>query len=47
MEDFKAKVEDSVIFKGEVTSCLSTNLSDYHANYSKEASVGAPGGQLL
>lgn len=33
--------------KGEVTQCLSTNLVDYHANYTREPHVGAPGGQLL
>ena len=47
LEDFKFKVEDSVIMKGEVTQCLSTNLVDYHANYTREPHVGAPGGQLL
>lgn len=33
--------------KGEVVTCLATNLLDIHGNYTKENYIGAPGGHIM
>jgi hypothetical protein len=47
LEKFKDEVDQHVIMKGEVVTCLHTNLVDINGHYSREGFIGAPGGHLM
>jgi len=47
LEKFKDEVDNFVIMKAEIVTCLQTNLVDVNGHYSKENFQSAPGGQLM
>lgn len=47
LEAFKDTVERNVIFKGESSEVLKTNLLDIHGNYLNTPYLGTYGGQLM